>query len=278
MNNNVCRFVPKTEDSEALHIVNLVYETKCSQEVRFRHLGTYRLHYVTNGKGRLQNEQGSFEISQGDLFLIPPATQFSLENTDNLKYIYISYTGIRANTLFDQISSGQFNGIFPDFSDLLPLWDSAFSVPNTYSNMRCESIILYTFSEICKRMFIEPSAGSSAKAAQSIKKYIDDNFSDTTLCLDKIGTSLSYHPKYISTVFKKEFKIGIADYIMLIRIQHACTLMEQGFTSLKSIAAMCGFKDSLYFSRVFKARMNQTPSEHLREIAESSASEKLSDE
>ena len=96
-----------------------------------------------------------------------------------------------------------------------------------------------------------------------IKKYIDDNFSDTELSLEKIGSALSYHKKYVSSLFKKTYHIGITEYLNLARIQHACTLMEQGFTSIRDIAQLCGFKDPLYFSRVFRGRLGMAPREYL---------------
>ena len=60
--------------------------------------------------------------------------------------------------------------------------------------------------------------------------------------------------------------INITEYLNITRIHHACTLMEQGFTCVKDIAFLCGYKDSLYFSRVFKKEMCVSPREHMAEI------------
>ena len=38
---------------------------------------------------------------------------------------------------------------------------------------------------------------------REIKKYIDDNYSDCSLSLGRIGAELSYSPKYISSSFKR---------------------------------------------------------------------------
>jgi AraC-like DNA-binding protein len=42
--------------------------------------------------------------------------------------------------------------------------------------------------------------------------------------------------------------------------------MEQGFTSVQDIAAMCGFNDPYYFSRVFKDHMNVSPKAHMETL------------
>ena len=54
-----------------------------------------------------------------------------------------------------------------------------------------------------------------SNAALIIKKYIDDNFSDAQFSIGRIGNELNYNKKYISTLFKKEFNIGIIDYLTL---------------------------------------------------------------
>ena len=60
--------------------------------------------------------------------------------------------------------------------------------------------------------------------------------------------------------------MGVSEYIATIRIQYACTLMEQGLSSVSDIALLCGFSDPLYFSKVFKKRMGISPRAHINEI------------
>ena len=67
-------------------------------------------------------------------------------------------------------------------------------------------------------------------------------------------------------ILGKYLNEGITEYLNTVRIQQACALMEQGFTSIKDIALLCGYKDPLYFSRVFKKEMKVSPREHLAEI------------
>ena len=57
--------------------------------------------------------------------------------------------------------------------------------------------------------------------------------------------------------------MGIAKYLNTIRIQQACMLMEQGVTSIRDLALSCGFKDPLYFSKVFKGKMKVSPKSYI---------------
>ncbi|MBO7208706.1 MAG: helix-turn-helix transcriptional regulator [Clostridia bacterium] len=67
-------------------------------------------------------------------------------------------------------------------------------------------------------------------------------------------------------IFKKTFNIGMSEYINTIRIQHSCTLMNQGFTSISDISNQCGYSDPQYFSKVFKKRMGMLPGEYIKSI------------
>ena len=47
------------------------------------------------------------------------------------------------------------------------------------------------------------------------------------------------------------------------KVHYACTLINQGFTSVKEIAAMSGYRDALYFSKVFKRKMGVSPKQYI---------------
>lgn len=83
-------------------------------------------------------------------------------------------------------------------------------------------------------------------------KNVDESFTDLALSLLQISRKYLYNAKYISSAFKKKYKVGLNQYITTLRIQYACTLIEQGFTSVESIASLCGYSEPLYFSKVFK--------------------------
>ena len=267
MDENICRFLPNYKADNEINIINLVYETKCNEiSTAQKRTSTYRMHIVVDGEGVLEVSGNQTSLQKGDLFILPPATTFTIENSQNIKYIYISYLGIKANYLAEHFRLTKNGNIYHGFENLFPIWKSLFDVPNDLSNIRCESVLLYSFTEIGKRIFVDNIDKKFSSAPEKIKKLIDDNFSDSTLNLEFLSNELSYHPKYISSVFKKEFKTSITDYIKTIRVQHACTLIEQGLTSVKNISHLCGFNDSLYFSTVFKAKMGVPPKEHIKKF------------
>ena len=261
---NICRFLPNRSHADSLNIINFVYETQCPAFPERLTLATYRMVYVTGGAGVLRTDGGVATLQAGDLYLIPPAIPFSLENTEHITFISISYLGLRANAWAEQLQLGRFGGQYAGFDALRPLWESLFELPDEIADMRCEGVLLYTFSEIGKRIFAPCRERRIPSVAERAKRYADEHFTDSGLTVERIAAQLCYHPKYLSATFRRAFNVGLCAYITTLRIQNACTLMAQGITSIKDIAALCGYRDPLYFSSLFKKQMGLSPKAHIR--------------
>jgi AraC-like DNA-binding protein len=146
------------------------------------------------------------------------------------------------------------------------VWKNALPVASSVSDLRTESVILYTYSVIGARIIKEPIPDLEINAATETKKFIDAHFSNPELTLVSVCEKLSYSPKYISSIFTKQYKTTLSKYLNSIRIEHACSLIERGHTSIKTVAFMCGFNDPLYFSKVFKAYRKVSPREFIKSI------------
>ena len=53
--------------------------------------------------------------------------------------------------------------------------------------------------------------------------------------------------------------MGVVEYIRSVRLAHACRLLEEGTLSVSQVAEASGFRDALYFSRVFKKIVGLSP-------------------
>lgn len=189
---------------------------------------------------------------------------YSIESGKDFRYFYISYLGGRANAIMEQLHIQSGACLFHGFESLIDMWREGLSVNQGVSGLRSESLLLYTLSVLGDRLlYKESKENGSNDTALIIKKYIDENFSDVDLSLQKIGQICSYNPAYISSLFKNTFKIGFSEYLNTVRIQHAYMLMEQGFTSIQNIAMLCGYRDPMYFSKIFRANFGVSPRTYL---------------
>ena len=93
------------------------------------------------------------------------------------------------------------------------------------------------------------------------KEYIEEHYYENLMLTDvaqKVGVSAGY----LSTLFQKQLSKGFVDYLNEIRIEHACTYLQQNFLKTYEIAYKVGFNDEKYFSKVFKRIKGQPPSEY----------------
>lgn len=269
-NNNICRFLPKNEKNSDINILNFVHETKKQEFNSLRCEAVYKMHLAVKGCGRLHILGKIFDIEPGDMFFTFPGMSYAIESLADFEYMYISFLGIRTNEIMDKLDISKNNFIFRDMSELFSVWQDSIIDNKSLLHLRCEGILLYSFSMLGEKEV--ETADKTNETIMSIKKYIDENFSDRNLSVEKISQEFSYNPKYVSGIFKKKFRIGISQYIKTLRIQKACMLMEQGFTSVKDISFQCGFTDQFYFSKVFKDKMNESPKEHMLSLKKSKKS------
>ncbi|GHU72184.1 hypothetical protein FACS1894184_19790 [Clostridia bacterium] len=91
-----------------------------------------------------------------------------------------------------------------------------------------------------------------------ISAYIQNNYMDQELSVNKISEVFHFSPSYLSKNFKANTGDGIPDYINAIRIEKAKELLKQGFKII-DVSERCGFANSNSFIRIFKKLEGVTP-------------------
>jgi len=265
MDKNICLFTPYHKDYNSIHTINFVLETKLMPYTQPFPESVYKIHYINTGNGVIHTPGKNFEVSEGDVFFTFPASPFSIESKKDFSYMYISFLGSRANMIMDKLKISPNNFHFKNCGEISDFWKNGLNANPELSDLISESILLYTFTFLGNKILTYNSTDKQKDhLSMLVKKYIDDNYSIPSLSLETISSALSYNKKYISSTFKKNMGMGIAEYLTTLRIQHSCTLMEQGFTSVYDISTNCGFSDSHYFSKVFKKKMGLSPSEYIK--------------
>lgn len=89
-------------------------------------------------------------------------------------------------------------------------------------------------------------------------KYIRDHFKER-LTLESVASKVFVNPKYFSHVFKREMGVSFTEYVISLKIEYACKLLETTNYHAYRISIECGFSDPSYFNRVFCSQMNMTP-------------------
>ncbi len=96
------------------------------------------------------------------------------------------------------------------------------------------------------------------------KEYMEEHYYENLMLID-VAQKAGISPGYLSTLFQKQLSKGFIDYLNEIRIEHACSYLQQNYLKTYEIAYKVGFKDEKYFSKVFKKLKGRSPSEYRRE-------------
>ena len=263
---NLCLFVPYRQDCKDLYVAHFVLETEENDDAALHTESLYKMYYVCEGAGFLHTVGRVQPLKVGDVFFTFPAEPFAIEATDGLKYMYVSFLGTRGNRLLDALGIDRRRCLFRHMTKVGSFWEISLITVSEFTDLLGESVLLYTFACLEEKRH---AAGERPKpdAAQRIKKYIEEHFSHLDFSLEMVAQALSYNKKYVSTVFKKAMGMGVVEYLNLIRVRHACTMAEQGFTSVSDISLRCGFVDAQYFSKVFRKQMGMSPSTYIKALA-----------
>ena len=90
---------------------------------------------------------------------------------------------------------------------------------------------------------------------KEIVNSITNNYPDANYELDVYLRSLPFSYDYLRKLFKKELGVTPHKFLMDMRLQTAAESLSSDLGdagNISEIAHMCGFREPLYFSRVFK--------------------------
>ena len=88
--------------------------------------------------------------------------------------------------------------------------------------------------------------------------YVHNNYLNLTN-IEEIASTFYITPSHLCRTFKKLTGCTIVQYINLLKIQRACTLLHDTDLNITQIATSCGFNSAMYFCRIFKQLVKLTP-------------------
>ncbi len=100
---------------------------------------------------------------------------------------------------------------------------------------------------------------------RALERLNEDYTSDITLTA--LADEYKVSPEHFSRVFKKETGLGFNEYISLLRLKKAETMLKQNEDlSISEIAFSCGFNDSNYFCEKFKKVYGISPLKYKKSL------------
>lgn len=92
-----------------------------------------------------------------------------------------------------------------------------------------------------------------------IIRFIEENYSDSSLGLQAISAHMGLSERYVSRKFRQSTDISITEYILGYRMQKAAEMLIQPDCSIDDIIARVGIPNKSYFYHLFKKQFGCTP-------------------
>ncbi len=249
------------------------------EDMTFLHFhDTYEIYFLSEGRRRYLIDHGIYEVTEGDILLIPPNTVHCTKNTD-FPTPFVEGEMHERYLLAPRDIPQNLRRLFTKHHYVLKEEDKHF-VLCTMKNIEREmasyddysfqmyKVYLNSILILLARKYFDsaaaPATPDSRKISgiiQDIVNYIHENI-DKDISLSAIADKFGYSKEYLSAEFKKAVGNGYSEYLNAVRIAKSSELLTTTNLPIKDIAVMCGYRDSNYFAAVFKKEMLISPTEY----------------
>lgn len=249
-----------------------------------------RLFYATTGVGYIDSGGHRYQLSAGDVILIPPGTEYHLQALEEqVVYLAVNFDYTSAccdiRTPIPPVGIGFFDKerlieslIFTD----APVLNSVLYIKNIVSlekplikivaeytkKLTCHelqtSALFCQIIVACLRAANGASAPQSGAASRKILDYIHEHYREKLTC-EKIGDVFGFHPNYAAQLVRLQTGFSLHGYLTQVRIENACEKLSYSTWTISEIAEDCGFCDVAHFSKSFRRLTGLTPSEYRKQ-------------
>ena len=249
---------------------------------------------VLRGEGIAKIKNHSYNIKQGDVFLINSGEVHAYSRNPVSNIILDRYKDSAPLFLFVQISNHFLRDYFPqirttvfnscNLRDYLNeedvkkivglLIESAklYFLEDKLYQLKIVSNLAHALSRCYKRVpyeIISEAQKNNLKQKnlriERIISYIDANF-ETQIRLQDLAEQENLSPTHFSHLFTSLFGVTFQDYVNIKRMEQCIRLMPNKEKTLLEISYESGFSDPKYMNRMFIKHYGYTPKEYRRRI------------
>ena len=231
----------------------------------------YMIHYILEGKGIYKTDGHIYHLGAGDAFLIRPNNliYYEADKYHPWTYTWIGFQGIKMEQYLKRTSLLETPFFHYDKDDRVRLCHEkmfeAYKLPSN-RDLMMNSIMyeyLYLLADKFPRKYISPKEKKISYVEEALR-YIENNY-DGTVNIQVIADHLNIERTYLYRLFKTITGTSPQEYLLDYRVRQACTLLKNTDLPINDIARSVGYEDALYFSRLFKQKKGQTPTQYRRQ-------------
>ena len=204
------------------------------------------IHYVENGQGVLYKNNNAYPVHKGQAFIILDGewVSYVADKNDPWEYRWIAFTGDLAYK-------------YKSLPPVINISNDLFPNAEEHQNNFTEYILASQLFRMTAELFAQEKQDN--QYIRKVKNYIKYSYMND-IRVEEIAKAVSLDRYYLSRIFKKETGKTIQEYLINVRMNHACTFLSEG-RSVSESAALCGYFDLSNFSKMFKRIYGVSPTE-----------------
>lgn len=235
---------------------------------------------IISGTGTVTADNNEDRCKAGDIQIVSKDVRHCLTADDDsrLRYIHFAFefAGNSMKTLFEFYEDCHSLMLHDDGSvrSVLNILVDEYAGNDEYSetmkNSLVHTVLILVWRIAHERERIYPEFIGEKHVGNTVYriiKYIDRNI-DKKLTVSGIAESFSYGKEYISRLFKEKTGYSLKQYILILKMNYAKTLLIDGKCSLSEVAGLSGYGSVQPFCKAFKKHVRLTPSQFLEEAKE----------
>ena len=226
----------------------------------------YIIHYILSGKGIYQAGGNTWNLGEGEGFLIEPEslTFYQADAVCPWSYLWIGFDGQAVPEILRLMGLGGDRLTFRSRKKEL-LKETVFDMMrnDTFSFARdyyLQSRMYLFFSVLLEEMetALPAQHGKENLYVNMAVEFIRNNYFLPIKVTD-IAEQVHVNRSYLCAIFQKELGISVSEYLSSFRLSRAAELLPICKLDIAQVAASCGYRDPLVFSKAFKRKYGTTP-------------------
>ncbi|MBQ9070543.1 MAG: helix-turn-helix domain-containing protein [Clostridia bacterium] len=228
----------------------------------------YEIHIIEVGSQKYEIGEKIYELSRGDVLLIPPRVPHKVvhSSSDAVKYSFALSILKNSGKSFDEADpTVEIIRVGEDMIESLESVYREYNLKKELSLVLIENRVFEILVSIFRRVGFEERAACGTSHEENAKLelakgYINDNI-DERISVGDVASYCYLGEKQLGRLFLRYEGVTVAAYIRNRKTERVEKLLSDESLSLKQVAEMMSFNNEYYFNAYFKKYYGMPPGE-----------------
>lgn len=252
------------EFNEAFHPVNH----------RKRGRRDYLMVYTCSGKSYVKYNDTEYYIDPGTVFIYKPGEEqcYGQIKNEQSKSYWIHFSGYGVPELLKKLSLDSESmvhiGTDNKISMMMHMIFKAISAKDHNYEIMVTSMLLQLLTGVSGKVYLKQNTGKIDKNSDIINDSLDFihlNY-NKNLTVNQLAHMTGLCANRYINIFREVTGLTPKEYIINTKLEKACELLRHTDLNIRQTAALTGFDDQLYFSRLFKKHKGMNPTEYKKKV------------